>query len=567
ASVDRKEISQYDSLVLKVTYQDVALLSEPDFSPLEADWDITSNSRSTQIQFSNGKNNSISEWTLVLFPKRTGTLTIPPLPFGNVSSNEITIEVTESSNSQPVKNDNFYFEVEVSSGEHYVQEEILYIERIYFKVQHESPNLSPFTVANARLELLQEPQRQVIVKDGQRIGLYERRYAIFPEKSGTLAIPSQRFSATVNNNYRTRGQTETIVSSPIELEVKAIPDNYPQATWLPARKLSLTEKFSDASDQWQAGEPVTRTFTLVAEGLSSGQIPPIPLPELDNVRYYPDQTQDNTDVTPKGLITQVTQSVAMVPTREGQLLLPELQVPWWNTLTNTLEFATLPARTIDVGAGIMPAAPITQAMTTPVSPSDLGGGNAVAPMTAPTNPLWLWVSIGLGATNLVTLIALGWLISRRKQFANSGAFNVENVGGYSGMSAGANLGNGLGSQGVFGAETSNQTQPDSVSWQDVKKACQSNQPLAIREAILAWFNDSRNEMTSGSGAAHTLNQIANYFNDAQLNNALAELDAVLFSGQSNSAFNGSNVLNLLENAKKTARSSTPSELPGLYPDK
>lgn len=70
---------------------------------------------------------------------------------------------------------------------------------------------------------------------------------------------------------------------------------------------------------------------LRAEGLSSAQLPPLPIQDSTGLRRYPDQPQQRNEVNDKGLIGSREESEALVPSQSGRITLPEVQVLWWNT--------------------------------------------------------------------------------------------------------------------------------------------------------------------------------------------------------------------------------------------
>ena len=121
ASVDRKDIGRTDAITLQVRYSGMAGFSAPDWGVLEQNWEILSTNQQQQIQFTNGTRDSYTDWTLTLLPKNTGELLIPAINFKGANSNPIRIQVSYQLTSQPASTDNFYFEVEVITGTHYVQ--------------------------------------------------------------------------------------------------------------------------------------------------------------------------------------------------------------------------------------------------------------------------------------------------------------------------------------------------------------------------------------------------------------------------------------------------------------
>tara|TARA_R110001583_G_scaffold49044_2_gene153623 strand:+ start:250 stop:1938 length:1689 start_codon:yes stop_codon:yes gene_type:complete len=529
ASVDRKEITKSDVVTLQVRYTGNAGFSSPEWSGLDKSFDIINQNRSMQFNMANGSSTSYTEWTLSLAPKSTGKLTIPAFIFDNSRSEPITVNVTDSPKATNASNEEFYFQVEVSGGTHYVQEQLLYIEKLFYTVNHEDPSLSEFAVTDAQVQALGEPKQYITVVDGQRIGVYERRYAIFPEVAGELVIPGQRFSGRISNRYDrfNRGRTATIVSKPIKLNVQPIPKDYPQAPWLPASNLKIEENFSKDEKSWKVGEPVTRSFKITADGISGSQIPPIPTPEVSQLRYYPDQTNQDTQMDENGLHAAVAQSVALVPTTAGRIVLPELRIPWWNTRLNTVEYAVLPARTIHVAEAVSSIpAPIT-------APQDLAVNSADVVETNTTSGIWPWICALLVISNIGTLALLWFLRTRptggeitpRKQGKKETSVTVDG------------------------------------NWKEVRIACQSSSPKYMRDAILRWapvhFNDP---------SLLTMDQLIQHYQDPKVKAALAELDAQLYSQQENSAFNGNALLTLLKKEDPSNKKKNTKEgLAPLYP--
>ena len=76
------------------------------------------------------------------------------------------------------------------------------------------------------------------------------------------------------------------------------------------------------------------------------------IPEL---RFYPDQESIEQSELADGLQGQRIQSEALVARSGGNWTLPEIRIPWWNTETDTLQFAVLPARSVSVNALSIPA--------------------------------------------------------------------------------------------------------------------------------------------------------------------------------------------------------------------
>merc|ERR1711879_133961 len=378
---------------LTLTYSPQILLGSPDIDALNQDFDILSGPRRMNSFHSvNGQSESKTEWTFLLLPKQRGNLTIPALTFKGETTTPISLTVTEVPQSvQQQQDKDAFFDIQVSDQDtYYVQGQILYVEKLYYQVNHQDANLTTLEVEDARVEELQEPKRYRTVVNGQRLGVYERRFAIFPEKAGTLVIPGQRFQAmAMSRNFNSwSGRTSSLsaVSRPIEIEVQPIPDAYPVSPWLPANQLNIAEVWSDELSSWQVGNPLTRTIRIEADGLAASQIvlPDVTLPA--SLKQYPDQTRYDDHTSDRGIQGVFTQPVALVPTEAGRLTIPELRIPWWNTRTNQLEYATLPERQLTIQP--QPGQPASAAPAANANPAQAVSGQTTDTRAAPASGVW-----------------------------------------------------------------------------------------------------------------------------------------------------------------------------------
>ena len=177
---------------------------------------------------------------------------------------------------------------------------------------------------------------------------------------------------------------------------------------MPARSLSLEENWSIDPASLNVGDSTTRTLTLNARGLQGSQLPPLSsvqgslnIPEL---RFYPDQESIDQSELADGLQGRRVQSEALVARSGGAWTLPEIRVPWWNTDTDSLEFAVLPAREVKVAA--------TQ--TADLTTIDAAAGKEATDIGEA--PRWLWA---LGGAGWLTAIILGALLWRSRRPSGS----------------------------------------------------------------------------------------------------------------------------------------------------
>ena len=412
ASVDRTQINEQDSLNLVLRLDEQAFGS-PDLSALNKDFRILGQNRAQQMSVVNGQMTSFTQWTISLMPLKIGTFTLPALQYAGAQTSPIQIEVLPLSQTIRAQTEkDFFFDVQIEpKNTLVVQQQLLYVEKLYYAENHQNAQLTPLEVTDARIQAIGEVQNYTTVVNGRRFGVYERRFLIFPEVAGELFIPGQRFTATVANPYDrwSRGREVKATSQPLRLNVAAIPADYPKnAQWLPASQLSLSESFSQDPSTWQLGDAVTRTLSLKAQGVQGNQLPEIKLPALSGVRYYPDQAKQEDSLSEQGVTGTSVQAAALVATQGGTLVLPEIRLPWWNTQAQRLEYVTLPAHSIRIkGApASAPAAPSPAPEAATINPTAQTISAKAVTGASALNPLWLAVLAALLLVSVVLNLVL-----------------------------------------------------------------------------------------------------------------------------------------------------------------
>ncbi|MET1080987.1 MAG: BatD family protein, partial [Pseudomonas sp.] len=336
ASVDRTRLSASESLELILESDDATLFGKPDLAPLEPLFEVLGTRQLNRLSTINGKAQATTRWMISLRPKQTGYVIIPPLHLGDAQSEPITLQVEASNGTAPTTDGQLapiFIDASLDQETVYVQAQTVLTLRIYHSVSlYDDSSLTPLQMADARVEQLGEPRTYEKMINGVRHGVIELRYAIYPQHSGELKIPAQVFSATPVQRtqddefmpFGPRPGKLTRVESPeIPLIVKPQPAGYPSdAPWLPAKSLGLEERWSPEPDKPRVGDSLTRSLTLKVEGLSSGQLPPLPATQVAGIRRYPDQPQLANQVGEQGLSGTREEREALVPNRSGRVELP-----------------------------------------------------------------------------------------------------------------------------------------------------------------------------------------------------------------------------------------------------
>ncbi len=350
ASVDRSRIDLNESFTLKVVV-DTAIDVEPDVSALEADFFIGPRTQLSNTTIVNGQITRSRTWSYVLMAKRAGNLVIPPIIIGSERSEPVPITVSPQAKAAPGEADIFVI-TEADFDESYVQAQILYTVKVYRAVATRQPRLSEpdITGVDVLVELAGEERSYDALLNGKSYNVVERLYALFPQESGEIRIAPARFEARVLRNGRISGR-KVFQSEPIVVNVKPIPpppDGYPDAAWLPAKSVTLGDEWSRDPETLPAGEPITRRLTVTSLGQLSTQIPVIEIDVSDSVKVYPDKPELRVSAEAGGILASRTDQYAMIGVETGDVVMPDVNLPWWDIAEGTWKIATLPGRTIRI---------------------------------------------------------------------------------------------------------------------------------------------------------------------------------------------------------------------------
>jgi hypothetical protein len=521
ASVDRTRLSSGETIELTLESSDVTQFGKPDLTPLEPLFEVRGTRQVNQLNTLSGDNRATTRWIVTLLPKENGSVVIPPLKLGDVESQPITVQVVESqTQDNPNKQAPVFIDASLDQNSVYVQAQAVLTLRIYHSVSlYDDSSLPPLQIPDARIEQLGESRTYEKDINGVRHGVIEMRYAIYPQHSGELIIPAQTFNAALvdaqpapdaTSQSPKSGKLMRVSSSELLLTVKAKPITYPaDLPWLPARSLTLSEHWNPEPEHVQVGDSLTRSLIVKAEGLGSAQLPPLPGTEANGLRRYPDQPVLGNQNNDRGLVGSREDREALVPVRSGPIELPSVEVVWWNTFEDHLEHTSLPARTLQVAAN-------------PSLVVDTPAGNSPANATVDNETLrrWKLSTLILACT---TLLGFGLWWRARWQPAIARA-----------------------------AQTG--PSPRTVL-DDLKRACQANDPHATRQALDAWARQQ----------PETLADMAARF--VPLSDALDGLNGALYS-ETGQHWQGEELWRAIRTIPIAERVQDPvgdSGLPPLYP--
>ena len=569
AWLDQNQVGPGESVQLTLQH-DGRTDSQPDLSPLNQDFDVLGRSTSSSIQIVNGKMSATSQLTLTLAPKHGGKLLIPALQWDGQYTPALALTVsgsgsgaaTPSASAPAGKAAHIFITTTLDQKQPYVQAAVTLTVRLYVDEPLYQASLDLQPSNDVLIQQLGQDNQSSVTRDDRSYQLVERKYLLFPQRSGEIRLAgpvldaqvpaasnvnpfaSDPFFGNVFGRNPFAGmlnstQPVRIRGNPIVLNVRARPAGWTGHDWLPAQKVTLEETWQPERGAIHAGDPITRNLRLSAVGLTAPQLPDLSalmaLPQ--GLRAYPDQPKLNTGTQGDGVVGTRTQDIALIASQAGRYVIPALHLSWWDTANNTQKEIDLPAHTLDVLPGSVAGAtemtpPGPTAATSTQPPSGQLPGSTPNPINAETQDHWLWFSVALALLWLGTVLAW-WFTSR----ANS---HRQTSGGGQPMAAPVAIAREAEARAAF------------------RQACRENNPQVARRHLLDWAR-----AVWPSDPPIGLKALAQRLDDTGLKRSLSQLDRACYAGgewQGEPLLKG---LKTLSNRQRSGAKSAPG-LAGLY---
>lgn len=469
ATVDHNPVTTNQSFVLTVSVDDD--VPNDSFSPSDLldDFVVGRTSVNRQTSIINGSLSKKTTFTTVLIPQTKGTYTIPAITIEGVASTPIALQVTDASNAQSADNKMAFIRAEITPDTVYLQQPITYTARLYLAADLNKGNLVPPQADNADIQQIGRDSESTDVLGGKRYKVYQRIYQITPSQSGTLDITGARFDGEIfvqgqRSIFSSFSNTQPVstIGESTDIKVLPIPDNW-HGHWLPSELVSLSQSVTPEQSEYRMGEPITLSYMLTAVGVKPEQLPDIRPDFPSTVRVYPDGNETDQFTRNGVIISQKTISFAVVPNQAGHLVIPGINLPWFNTKIGQAQTATTDDYRFTVAA--VPGAQNTSTGqpnqldkqdTTGKSPSSLATPTR---NRTPTDAL-SWSSAIITTLGIVLSLSLLFNVyllwaTRRKK---SPSTNVN---------------------------ASHDLNKDRL-WRAFQKACQHNDPKAAKSSLILW---------------------------------------------------------------------------------
>ncbi len=443
ASISRDQLVVGESLTLRLELSGTSAISKPSVSSLKKDFDVESRGQSSHTTIMNGNVSSSTIWTYNLTPKKEGHITIPSLSIktsdGEISSQSVNVSVGKASSLPSVRQQkDIAVTANVSKNNPYKNEPIIYTATLITRHDMTDVKFSDLSMENAIVESVGEPRIYDKVQNGVAVKMLEVKYLITPLQPGSITVPVMVIQGDIParesnsgslfdddldpfgmfrnlNQFRSFGMTRlesfSVASNEIALEIRTPPAAGVEP-WLPAASLIVTEEWDD-KQTLKTGEPITRRFTISAEGILASQLPDLDIQgnEIEGFKVYADNPIMGNDVEDGKITSWRQENYTLIPQRSGTLTFPEISIAWWNVNTDKVAETTIPDRTLEILPGTERDTPPDEQQNFQSSEqmdNPPEKGLPASPLTQ-NNNRWLYAVIA--GLLIILLLVLFWVIS------------------------------------------------------------------------------------------------------------------------------------------------------------
>ncbi|MGA9664886.1 MAG: BatD family protein [Gallionella sp.] len=567
ATLDSNNVASGATVQLRLQH-DGTTDSQPDIGPLRRDFDVLGTSSGSSVQIINGHMSSQTQVTVLLSPKHDGKIEIPPLQWGGQQTQAIELTVGGSgaaarpSAQTPSESSHVFLTATLDQKQPYVQAADVLTVRLYADRPVYQASLDLPASGDVLVKQLGKDRQTSETRNGRNYQIVERKYLLFPQRSGKLSLDGPVLDAQVQDTHGNNndpfgndpvfgnvfGQMPLagmlnstrpirLHTKPIELNVLQRPASATGADWLPAQNVTLQETWSPDSLTMHVGEPLTRHLHLDASGLTGAQLPDLGtlISAPDGIKAYPDQSKTDDAIQGETVLGRRDQDIALIASHPGRFELPAVRLSWWDTVHNIQHVATLPARVLDIlpaiggsyAAAMPPSANPAQSNQHDIALQE--GAPEQAFRNANAKP-WMWSSAVFALLWLST--ATAWWYTRRR------APPTQSQNGREARRSAVN--------------------PSAGAFKAFKSACLNNDAHAARKHLLAWAGSAW-----PADPPAGLNELSRRLGGNEITGALRQLDRACYTGGS---WQGELLARILPAPPALASAKVPERgLPSLYP--
>ena len=529
ANLDRSTITFGETFTLTIDVTNSN--SNPDIDNLRNNFDVLDSGSSSSTTIIDGQMSSQKTFTISLYPKNIGSQKIPAIKVGNDYTSELQINVLPASTIN--QNAQLFVTTSISNKTTYLGVPLVYDIKFYYSVPLSNLSLANIEVNDVNVQSLGKDVRYTTSIKGRTYQVIEQKFQLTPTKPGIFTIPPAKVSGRFVENDRDNffsfsrlGRPFIVSARPLQASVKGIPNGISLADWFPAQEVTLNESWSLASSDLKIGQPLTRTITITATGITHTSIPELKIPNPSGINAYADRTTHSESITKNSLLASKTFKIAYIPTQAGKIEFPEFNLKWWNISSNSLKTIYIPAKTYNI---------VNNESNEVINNSNTASNSTIMhhdikSLESSKNNLWRYISLALTIIWILTIAILWYLFKQKKTHKPKSENRHKKI--------------------VL-------TPPKKINL--VYNACTTNDLKALNQALIQWAAEHWQKKI------YTVSDIKHLVQSAKLKELLEKLELALYCNQD---FNEFEALRheIADTVNSHQQATSKTKLKQLYPN-
>lgn len=184
--------------------------------------------------------------------------------------------------------------------------------------------------------------------NGKTYAGVEMIFNVFPFEENDIEFPSLEINVETPDEGTSNGVKKVIKTESKKITVKPVPPNIDRNNWIVASNVYVTQNWTGNLKQVKVGDVLGRSITREIQGTVAELIPPVSWDSIPGVSNYPVRADVSTDKSKTGISASRTDGIKYLFEKEGEVVIPEYVVSWWNPQIKKLQKHTLKETVINV---------------------------------------------------------------------------------------------------------------------------------------------------------------------------------------------------------------------------
>lgn len=173
-------------------------------------------------------------------------------------------------------------------------------------------------------------------------------YNVFPYSEEDLEFPALTIEVETPDDGGYKGVKRKVKTKPKTIKVRPIPPGFKKSDWLVTPDLTVKDTWSGDLKNVKVGDVLERRIHRNAALTVSELIPPVEWDSIENVSYYPDRPFTQNNKTKISFSAERTDAMRYLFLEEGDVIIPEITLMWWNAARKKVYKRTLKEVLINV---------------------------------------------------------------------------------------------------------------------------------------------------------------------------------------------------------------------------